>query len=384
MRPPRLFSRGACGRGRLHGGFTLIELMIGLAIGLFATLVVAQVMLKSEGNKRAASEGSDAQVSGATALAAIERDLKHAGYGFASAGASIGCQIDARFNGSVVAAADFPNALVPVQISWPLGPGSSATLHILASGKNSYSVPLRVIGFGYDPSDSALNAAFPVASVQSVQQGDLMVATNSATPLCEVFQVTANPTGPQVPRADSPAGWNSLGFPSNAYPDGAVLINMGAMVGIKYSVSAGSSTSASSLLISRLLLDAGLAPKYETPAELVSNVVALDALYGKDTDGDRAIDTWDKTTPTNNAQWRQVLAVKVAVAARSGQYEKDAVTTANPLWNVGTAVPVEGASNCGASKCLPLKVDYGDWQHYRYKVFDTVVPLRNALWNMGP
>jgi type IV pilus assembly protein PilW len=383
MRPPRLFSRGACGRRRRHGGFTLIELMIGLAIGLFATLVVAQVMLKSEGNKRAASEGTDAQVSGATALAAIERDLKQAGYGFASAGASLGCSLATKFNGSAVA--DFPDALVPVQISWPLGPDRSATLRILASGKNSYSVPLRVIGFGYDPSDSALKAAFPVASVQGVQQGDLVVAaTSDAAKPCEVFQVTANPTGPQVPRADSPAGWNSPGFPSEAYPDGAVLINMGAMVDINYRVSA--STGTSSLLISRFLLNASSEPSYETPAELVSNVVALDALYGKDTDGDRAIDKWEKTTPANNAEWRQLLAVKVAIAARSGQYEKDAVTTANPLWNVGASVPIADTVDCAlSSKCLPLKVDHlQDWQHYRYKVFDTVVPLRNALWNMGP
>ncbi len=37
----------------------------------------------------------------------------------------------------------------------------------------------------------------------------------------------------------------------------------------------------------------------------------------------------------------------------------------------------------GTSNCIALKVNHtwpaGD--HYRYKVFDTIVPLRNVLWN---
>ena len=79
----------------------------------------------------------------------------------------------------------------------------------------------------------------------------------------------------------------------------------------------------------------------------------------------------------------QVLALRVAVVARSDQYEKENVTFNNPSWDVGTEVAASlGAVACGISMCLPLKVDsLPDWQHYRYKVFDTVIPLRNMLWN---
>ena len=77
-----------------------------------------------------------------------------------------------------------------------------------------------------------------------------------------------------------------------------------------------------------------------------------------------------------------MLAVRVAVVARSAQYEKEEVTSTNPLWDVGTAIAIAGTATCGASKCLSLKVDYlTDWKHYRYRVFDTVIPLRNMLWN---
>ena len=45
-----------------------------------------------------------------------------------------------------------------------------------------------------------------------------------------------------------------------------------------------------------------------------------------------------------------------------------------------------GFTNCSdaTTRCLPIKVSQvADWKHYRYKVYDTVVPLRNVLWNLG-
>jgi type IV pilus assembly protein PilW len=50
---------------------------------------------------------------------------------------------------------------------------------------------------------------------------------------------------------------------------------------------------------------------------------------------------------------------------------------------VGSAVPTTGAVNCNnGSQCVTLKLSHlPDYQRYRYKVFETVVPLRNMLWN---
>jgi type IV pilus assembly protein PilW len=64
------------------------------------------------------------------------------------------------------------------------------------------------------------------------------------------------------------------------------------------------------------------------------------------------------------------------------------VTTAAPQLDLGGAktvsgVTVTGAATCnGSDQCLTLGVSQvTDWQHYRYKVYDTIVPLRNMLWN---
>jgi type IV pilus assembly protein PilW len=98
------------------------------------------------------------------------------------------------------------------------------------------------------------------------------------------------------------------------------------------------------------------------------------------------VDTYDKTLP---ADWTQVLSIRIAIVARSGQYEKDLVTQSAPLWDLGASSTVTGAISChNGSQCLPIKVDYlsegGDanaWQHYRYRIYDATVPLRNIIWN---
>ena len=97
------------------------------------------------------------------------------------------------------------------------------------------------------------------------------------------------------------------------------------------------------------------------------------------------VDAWNTADPTTNAEWRQVIAVRVAVVARSTQYDRDEVTHAEPEWNVGTAIPIADTHDCGASKCLTLKVKASDsdvsWKHYRYRIFEAIVPLRNMVWN---
>ena len=66
----------------------------------------------------------------------------------------------------------------------------------------------------------------------------------------------------------------------------------------------------------------------------------------------------------------EVVAVRVAVVARSPQLEKTAVSPATlPLWNGGTL------ANGGAISLT------GTAQQYRYKVYQTTIPLRNVIWN---
>ena len=122
------------------------------------------------------------------------------------------------------------------------------------------------------------------------------------------------------------------------------------------------------------------------------------AFYGRDTSlpPDGIVYVYDTTTPTTNAGWLRVLSVRLVVVARSGQYEKAEagvfVTPRNPLWDLGATPTSNGdrVNTCGTSRCVQLDVGAGDTadpnvdlpaKHYRYKIFETIVPLRNMLWS---
>lgn len=364
-------------------GFTLVELMVAIVIGLLTTVVVAQVLLFSEGQKRTTTSGADAQINGAQAIYAIQRDLQMAGYGFSSSTNLLGCPIYAKFNNVDIATGaatpTFPSVLAPVVIDST--DVDRNAIRVLASAKVSYAIPMQVILTSYNPLGAGtLKTVFPVTSVLGVRSGDLLLAAKADASRCEVFKASADPTvDGQINRENEAATWNAVQFPSAVYSFGDMVINLGTVLDHTYAISAENS-----LQLTRFSMATPAA--VPSPAELYPNIVILQALYGKDTNADGAVDTYDRVTPTSAALWRQVLAIRVAVVAQSNQYEKEVVTSAKPLWNVGSTATVNvtpATISCGGSKCITLNVDTtvgADWQHYRYKVFDTVIPLLNLLW----
>ncbi|MGB8856654.1 MAG: prepilin-type N-terminal cleavage/methylation domain-containing protein, partial [Burkholderiales bacterium] len=60
-------------RADKQSGFSLVEVMVGLLIGLLGTIVIFQVFSISEGQKRTTTSGNDANQSGVFALYTLER-----------------------------------------------------------------------------------------------------------------------------------------------------------------------------------------------------------------------------------------------------------------------------------------------------------------------
>ncbi|MFZ2651485.1 MAG: PilW family protein [Burkholderiaceae bacterium] len=354
-------------------GVTLVEMMVGMLIGLLAVVVISQVMLIAEGQKRTTTGGSDAQVNGALALYSIQRDVEMAGYGITSSPGVVGCPISAQFNGA--APAGFPARLVPVVITTQAARVAAGevgavgdAIRVLASSKTSYSVPTRVI----PPAYAVGTKAFPVTAALGVRKDDLALVAIDATQPCWVFQATAEPTGESIPREDDAANWNTPGMPNIAYADGSVLVNLGTLVDNSYRVVSN--------VLQQQSFDSS-APNVRPIRDLQPDIVNMRALYGKDTDANGVVDKFDDVTPTNNAEWLQVIAIRVVVVARSDQFEKEDVTAANLSWDVGLTPPTTGATACAGSACLTLNVDHlTSWKRYRYKQFETVIPLRNMLW----
>lgn len=358
---------------RAQRGVTLVEMMVGMLVGMLAVLVISQVLLSSEGQKRTTTGGADAQVNGALALYTLQRDLEQAGYGIAANPAILGCPISVRYNGA--SPSGFAGTLAPVVIT-ASGSGSAGdSIRVLASTSSAVAVPTRVVA----PNYTAGSTTFNVRSTVGFNSGDLALVASDGTNPCWVFQVTGAPTATSLPRADN-ATWNATGMPNTTYTDGAVVVSLGSLVDNTYSIS-NNTLQVSSFNVAT--------PASRTVRELQPDIVYLRAFYGRDTSTgtttDGIIDVFDNTTPTTADGWQKVLAVRVIAVARSSTYEKDIVTSANPRWSVGSSPTVNGATTCGSGSCITLDVGAdatGDVpaKHYRYKVFDTVVPLRNLLW----
>lgn len=366
-------------------GFTLIELMVGLVLGLLTVLVITTVLSTSEGKRRTIAMGSDAQTNGALSLYTLQRDIQMSGYGAAINPAALGCAIKGEYKDPAAPAATpaipLTAVLAPVVIQDGAN-GAPDTLTVLQSRTSGFSAPMLLSN-----SHAKTDSFFTVKSSFGAKAGDLMIAVprdgGTSTDWCAVFNVTdagagaANGTAldaTHIPHAVGTSKWNrSSVFPDSGYVEKSYLLNMGSMSFNTYSIDA-----AHNLVVTGISADSATG----TPETLYPQIVNLQAMYGKDTTGGGQVSTYDNTTPTTSADWQRVLAIRIALVARSNQYEKEAVTSANPLWDVGASSTAAGAAACGDSKCISLDVSQvADWQHYRYRVYDTIVPLRNVLWN---
>src|SRR5678816_2212215 len=101
-------------------GFSIVELLVAMLIGLIGMIIIFQVFEVSEGIKRTTTSGGDAQQNGAVSLYVIEHDLRNAGMGFNDVSYA-GCNILAY--DSKRATPNFTMTLAPVLIT----PGASAT-----------------------------------------------------------------------------------------------------------------------------------------------------------------------------------------------------------------------------------------------------------------
>ena len=69
--------------------------------------------------------------------------------------------------------------------------------------------------------------------------------------------------------------------------------------------------------------------------------------------------------------WAMVKGIRVAIVARSDNMEKEVVENRPtiPLW-----------TNTNGNPAPSYTVPGGDGAHYRYRVFETIVPFRNMIW----
>jgi len=353
-------------------GMSLIELMVGMLIGLIGIVIITHLYVTNEQYKRSTTGTGSAQVNGAIALYTMERDIRMAGFGIAHS-AALACAPIQYYNNGVYSAPPGPagGALAPMQflplvITNNTGAPDQITMlystgnERLLPGQISEDMPLVSSEFKVDGT-----AGFAAGALAVVAQGNV----------CALYEIT------QVQTASSQlqhnAGGITLHNPLGAgsllpkFKAGAQVFNLGTPLWRTYSINA--TANAFQLQVAETL--AGGAAQ-----QIVDDIVDIQAQYGLNTDLDafNIVDAW---TPSAPADWAQVVAVRLAVLARSGNYERPAnpgdpctATAVAPTW-AGSAT-VDAGGNLSSVFTVPGGLP----NCYKFRVFETVIPLRNMIW----
>src|SRR3989304_8944146 len=67
-------------------GFSLVEIIIAVVVGMLGILAIMQVFLVSEGQKRTTTGGADAQENALMGMFTLEREMRIAGLGLVGLG----------------------------------------------------------------------------------------------------------------------------------------------------------------------------------------------------------------------------------------------------------------------------------------------------------
>lgn len=375
-------------RQRLSG-FTLVEILVGMAIALIGMVMMFQTMSTWDARRRTTSSGSDAQISGSIGMFTLERDLALAGYGFGNS-AAIGCMVSA-YDSTRAIPGLFPFRMAPIVITNGVG-GTPDTIDVL-------------YGSGATMSSSQTFSNLSTTEIRlntrtGMRNGDLLIAADSGNTVCGLFEVTgsANADGLSVDHgtgaytnyvnnqnvnAQTTLSGTALASIQAKFHNnlGTARFNNGTTKGVGTAGSAfnlGTSARLNSWqVINRRLTFSNTLINQATPTEVAEGIINLQAEYGVDGNADGLVDSteWSSAEP---AVWRQVRSIRVGLLARSQQYEKTPVTTVPPAWAGGAFTMTNLDGSADSNPGTP-----NDWRHYRYRVYDTVIPLRNMLWGLN-
>ncbi|EXI73966.1 MAG TPA: PilW family protein [Candidatus Accumulibacter phosphatis] len=340
-------------------GFTLVEVMVAMVIGMIGMIIMLQVFSAAEGQRRSTTGTGDSQSSGAIATYALQRDIRQAGFGFNALNA-LGCPLTLPAPASRTLAQLAPVVINPPTTDIPAGDANSDTLLITfgsGNGSPEGDVVTAVLGL-----QLGLQAAGSFTVGDRVIAGPSVPTVGCALTLAAVTAVT-----PPV-----------ITVPSSGAVDGGTLFNLGQNPRIlAYAIRAGNLTvcdyMAANCGAACTATDGTCSASW---VPIVNNVAALRAQYGHASTATSGVDTWDQATPQQPSpanqdalacSWARTSAVRIVVVARNSQVDRDQITQQAPVW----------AGSGGAAINLSARAN---WQNYRYRTFETVIPIRNLPW----
>lgn len=378
-------------------GFSIVELMVSVVIGLLALMFATRMITGGEKTKQAALGGSDAMQNGMMAMFSITTDVAQSGFGLndpllagcdttmADQGGDGYHLAPVKRNGVTV------TPLSPVIIESNSDKPDVITLYSGAAMAGTPSVRLRT------PYTGGTSVSVDREPYGFAMDDVIVIAPEDVGPKCSLVQLSENPTGKgasPVLRFDAGGGrrFNS-GAAVNNFPVRSRVFNIGPASKLAFhtwSVKDGF-----------LQLSAtDLAGSEKSGASVADNIVSIKAQYGFDNrpasgfdaESGMTVGVWSSTMIDADGQggagsagdFQRIAAVRVAIVARSKAPERPlpgqtcSATTALP--QVFKGLQANGGPATPVSVDVSVAGDSTSWQCYRYRVFETVVPVRNSAW----
>jgi type IV pilus assembly protein PilW len=363
-----------------QNGFGLVEIMVGLGVGMLAMVVVMQVFSQAEAQKRTSTGGADAQSTGAIALSMIERDTKMAGWGMAnSMFANCNkiysyCDGDLSCGGTEGAINGFSLASAVIT-DGGAKPDSILVQYFANPIEGSFSYPASTeLRSNMPQPSSELN----VGNTAGCHEGDLILVQQAGK--CTLMQATQiqdqalkiqhNPGASG--HFNPPANYqNANNWPAYTKPAQLSCFSAppaGALYQRGYSVNNLHQLLRSDNSVNPAVVNEVVAPE----------VIDMQLEYGVSLANEPSVSSWVSATGSwatpSAADFQRVKAVRVALVVRSIQYER-------PEPNQQCATTTVAMASKWSSWAKFDTTSYpADWKCYRYKVFETIVPLRNVIW----
>ncbi|WP_426194136.1 PilW family protein [Massilia sp. DWR3-1-1] len=382
---------------RAAAGFSLVELLVSVVIGLLALGFATRMVVSSETSKQAATGGADAMQNGVVALFSIERELAQAGWGLNDPLVA-GC--DTRFydsgNYALLSAARGAGTVTPLaSVVIESNTGASDRLSINA-GSSYSSTGMALVANNYLATAGAIDidrAPYGFNGTSTViAGGDVIVVApetfgSGRCSMAMVSQVVA-PAAPGQNQLFIASGGN------NRYNSGNLTIAYTSLQARLFNLGPAANLSFHTWSSSQGFLKlraTNLAGASAAPATVTDNIVALKAQYGLDQRAGAAftpelgmqVSNWSGTmldadgdgTAGSAGDYSRIAAVRIAVVARSRNPEKPSAATG--LCTATTTAPTVFG---GVAVTLAVTGDSVPWQCYRYRVFESMVPIRNSGW----
>lgn len=372
---------------RRSAGFTLVELLVAVAISLVLTLAITLMLVRYEGTRRTLTATNDSSIGGAYVAYLLDRSVRSAGSGFTQSWRdSFGCQLLVARSGttklprSTAFPAPFATVpqtvrLAPVVVHAGVGTGGSDVLAVQTGASALAESALRV------RTASATASQLRVPTTVGLRDGDLAFVFQNNTE-CLLQQVSSGFVGgvsdlltfggTYATAQQGTTRLQDMGATTPAFvaPIGNTTGNLPLFQLI------GIGSNATLVTHDMLQLDGT-----DSVAAVADGVDDLRALYGVDTNDDGRIDSWQSpaTAPWNAASLldgsatartnlSRIIAVRIGFLVRTSSPERSAVSPSSLTLfsDLGSTLQVSRTLT-SAERLL------------RWRTVEVTVPLRNVL-----